>query len=43
VQTASLIQPLIWRCQMKKEDVWMMILVAFAIVWTAAFGWGLFG
>jgi len=28
---------------MKKEDVWMLILVGFAIIWTAAFGWGVFG
>jgi len=28
---------------MKKEDVWMIILVAFSILWTAGFGIGLFG
>jgi len=28
---------------MKKEDVWMIILVAFSILWTAAFGMGIFG
>jgi len=28
---------------MKKEDIWMIILVAFSILWTAAFGIGLFG
>ena len=25
---------------MKKEDLTMIILVAFSILWTAAFGWG---
>jgi len=28
---------------MKKEDIWMMILVVFAMVFTASFGWGLWG
>jgi hypothetical protein len=28
---------------MKKEDIWMLILVGFSIIWTAAFGWGVFG
>jgi len=28
---------------MKKEDIWMIVLVGFAILWTAAFGWGFFG
>jgi hypothetical protein len=28
---------------MKKEDIWMIALVAFSIIWTAAFGWGVFG
>jgi len=28
---------------MKKEDVWMIILVGFSILWTAAFGIGIFG
>jgi hypothetical protein len=28
---------------MKKEDVWMIVLVLFSIIWTAAFGWGVFG
>jgi len=28
---------------MKQEDVWMIILVGFSILWTAAFGWGVFG
>lgn len=28
---------------MKKEDIWMIVLVAFSILWTASFGWGLFG
>ena len=28
---------------MKKEDMWMIILVVFSILWTASFGWGLFG
>jgi hypothetical protein len=29
--------------QMKKEDMWLIVVVAFSIVWTAAFGWGIFG
>ena len=28
---------------MKKEDMWMIVVVTFSIVWTAAFGWGIFG
>jgi len=28
---------------MKKEDVWLIIVVAFSIIWTMAFGWGIFG
>jgi len=28
---------------MKKEDMWMIILVGFSILWTAAFGIGIFG
>jgi hypothetical protein len=36
-------QILIGRFQMKKEDMWMIIVVVFSIVWTAAFGWGIFG
>jgi hypothetical protein len=36
-------QILIGRFQMKKEDMWMIILVAFSILWTAAFGMGIFG
>jgi len=28
---------------MKKEDYWMIGLVVFSILWTAAFGWGVFG
>jgi len=28
---------------MKQEDVWMIVLVVFSILWTAAFGWGVFG
>jgi hypothetical protein len=28
---------------MKKEDIWMVTLVGFSILWTAAFGWGVFG
>ena len=31
------------RTLMKKEDIWMISVVVFAIVWTAAFGWGVFG
>ena len=28
---------------MKKEDMWLIIVVVFAVVWTMAFGWGIFG
>jgi len=28
---------------MKKEDMWLIIVVAFSIVWTMAFAWGIFG
>jgi len=28
---------------MKQEDMWMIILVVFAILFTASFGWGLWG
>jgi len=28
---------------MKKEDIWMMILVVFSMVFTASFGWGVWG
>jgi hypothetical protein len=28
---------------MKKEDMWMIILVGFSILWVTAFGIGLFG
>jgi hypothetical protein len=28
---------------MKTEDIWMLVLVGFSILWTAAFGWGFFG
>jgi hypothetical protein len=28
---------------MKKEDMWMLILVVFSILWTASFGIGLWG
>jgi hypothetical protein len=31
------------RFDMKKEDLWMIGVVAFSILWTMAFGWGLFG
>lgn len=30
-------------CIMKKEDLWMIGLVAFAIIWTSLFGMGVFG
>jgi hypothetical protein len=30
-------------CIMKKEDMWMIILVGFSILWTALFGMGVFG
>jgi len=28
---------------MKTEDVWMVVLVGFVIVWVSAFGMGFFG
>jgi len=28
---------------MKKEDIWMIVLVGFSILWTALFGMGVFG
>jgi len=28
---------------MKKEDMWLIGVLAFSIVWTLAFGWGVFG
>jgi hypothetical protein len=28
---------------MKKEDMWMIILVGFSIIWVALFGMGVFG
>jgi len=28
---------------MKKEDMWLIIVVAFSIIWTMSFGWGIFG
>ncbi len=28
---------------MKREDIWMIVLVGFSILWTASFGWGVFG
>jgi len=28
---------------MKKEDLWMIVLVGFSILWVAAFGIGIFG
>jgi len=28
---------------MKKEDIWMIILVGFSILWTASFGLGFWG
>ena len=37
------------RCQpkgdvaVKKEDIWMVVLVGFSILWTLLFGLGLFG
>jgi hypothetical protein len=30
-------------CTMKKEDVWMIVLVGFSIIWVALFGMGVFG
>jgi len=28
---------------MKTEDLWLIIVVVFAVVWTMAFGGGIFG
>jgi len=28
---------------MAREDIWLIIVVAFAILFTASFGWGLWG
>jgi len=28
---------------MKKEDIWMIALVAFSIIWVSLFGLGVFG
>jgi len=28
---------------MKKEDLWMIVLVGFSILWTSLFGMGVFG
>lgn len=28
---------------MAKEDLYLIAVVAFAVLWTASFGWGLFG
>jgi len=28
---------------MKPEDLWMIVLVVFSILFTASFGWGLWG
>jgi len=28
---------------MKHEDYWMVGIVLFCVLWTASFGWGLFG
>jgi len=28
---------------MKQEDIWVIVLVLFSILWTASFGWGMFG
>jgi len=28
---------------MKKEDIWMVVLVVFSVLWTAGFGIGIFG
>ncbi len=37
--------PITWQggIIMKLEDYWMVVLVLFSILWTAAFGWGVFG
>jgi hypothetical protein len=29
--------------QMKAEDIWAIVLIGFSILFTAAFGWGVFG
>jgi hypothetical protein len=31
------------RREMKSEDIVMLVLVGFSILFTAAFGWGVFG
>lgn len=43
--TSSFINPAIGTGgdAMKKEDLWLIIVLIFAVVWTAAFGWGIFG
>ena len=28
---------------MKREDIWMIVLVVFSVLFTASFGWGLWG
>jgi len=28
---------------MAKEDIWLIIVVVFSILWTASFGWGFWG
>jgi len=28
---------------MKPEDIWAIVLIGFSILFTAAFGWGVFG
>ncbi len=28
---------------MKREDMWVIILVVFSVLFTASFGWGLWG
>jgi hypothetical protein len=28
---------------MKEEDKWMVAIVSFTVIWTLAFGWGIFG
>jgi hypothetical protein len=29
--------------KMKIEDIWMVLLVLFSVLFTLSFGWGLFG
>jgi hypothetical protein len=39
----EMIKLMIRRSVMKKEDIWMLALVGFSILWTILFGLGVFG